>query len=46
MAFNELVDDLFKIENEMKKFVIESRAITDARWTKAVGKLETIRSCE
>ena len=32
VAFNELIDSLFKIANDMNKFVENSRAITDARW--------------
>ena len=31
VAFNDLIDTLFRIENEMNKFVTESKVVIDSR---------------
>ena len=46
VAFSELIDTLFKIENEMNKFVTKSRALTDAKWVKVVSELGVVKTCE
>lgn len=32
--FNKILDDMFKIENECIKFIVDTKAITDSRWDK------------
>ena len=46
LAFNELIDTLFKVENEMKWFTTEVKSTTDARWTKSMGELVLVKECE
>ena len=43
MAFNELIDSLFKVENDMSWFVIESITITYVRWNVVVNEKEIVR---
>ena len=46
ISFHELIDTLFKIENDMNRFVIEGKATTDARWHKSIGELVMVKTCE
>ena len=46
LAFHELIDTLFKIENEMNRFVIEGKATNDARWHKYIGELAIAKGFE
>ena len=46
VAFHELIDTLFKIENEMNKFTIEGKETTNARWHKSVSELAIVKTCE
>lgn len=29
-----IIDDMYKVESDMNKFILEGKAITDAKWTK------------
>ena len=44
IAFDELIDTLFKVENEMNRFTMEGKATTDSRWHKCVGELATVKT--
>ena len=45
-SLNEIIDTLFKIENEMTRFIMEGKATTNAKWHKFVGELVMIKACE
>lgn len=38
-----LIDELYKIELDMNKFVLERKVITDAKWTKCIDELNNIK---
>ena len=46
IPFNNLIDSLFKVEIDLNKFLIESKAITNARWNKVVRDLDEVRGTE
>ena len=46
LAFHELIDTLFKIENEMNRFKVEGKATTDARWHKSIEELAIVKTSE
>lgn len=39
----EIIDNLYKIELDMSKFISESKAVKDAKWTKSIHELNVIR---
>lgn len=40
----DIIDDMYKVEADMNKFVLEGRAITDAKWNKSIEELKGIES--
>jgi hypothetical protein len=40
----ELMDELYKVETDLNKFVTEGRAITDAKWQKCIDELQGVRT--
>ena len=44
--FNKLIDSLFRAEVDLNQFSVESKAITDVRWTKDMKDLEEVRTIE
>jgi hypothetical protein len=40
----ELIDELYKLETDLNKFVTEGRAITDAKWQKSVDEFKGVRT--
>ena len=45
-SFHTLIDTLFKAEISLNKFIIESRAIVDARWNKVVQDLQVAKDTD
>jgi hypothetical protein len=43
-AVYELVDELYKLETDLNKFVAECKAITDAKWTKNVDEFKGVKT--
>ena len=41
--FHSLIDSLFRVEINLNKFIVESKAIMDARWTKATQDLQGVK---
>jgi hypothetical protein len=40
----ELIDELYKVETDLNKFVAECKAITDAKWQKSVDEFKGVRT--
>lgn len=46
IPFDDLIGSLFKVEMDLKKKLVESKAITNARWSKAIKDLDEVRGIE
>lgn len=46
IPYNILIDSLLRAMTDLNKFFVESKAIIDARWTKAMEDLEEVRTIE
>lgn len=44
IPYNKLIDSLSKAEIDLNKFIVESKAVMDARWTKATQDLHEIKT--
>ena len=45
-SFHSLIDSLFKAEISLNKFTVDSKAIMDARWTKATQDLQGVKDTD
>ena len=45
-SFHSLVESLFKAEISLNKFIVDSKAIMDARWTKATQDLQGVKDTD
>ena len=46
IPLNNLIDSLFKVEIDLKKFLVESKAITYVRWIKETRDLDQVKTIE
>ena len=44
IPYNKLIDSLFKVGIDLNKFIAESKAVMDARWTKATQELQEVKA--
>jgi hypothetical protein len=40
----ELMDELYKVETDLNKFITEGRAITDAKWQKCIDEFQGVKA--
>ena len=46
VPYNNLIDSLFKVDIDLNKFIVESKEIMDARWTKATQDFQDVKTIE